>query len=230
MKSLPNITTLFLDIGGVLLTDGWNHAHRAAAAGTFGLDPGELEDRHHLAFDPYEAGRLTLDEYLDLVVFHRERTFTRDEFKGFMFGRSRACPGMAGLIRGLKDRFGLKVVVVSNEGRELNAHRIRTFKLDAWVDMFISSCFVHLRKPDPEIYRLALDVAQAPAQQVLYLENTPMFIPVAEGLGIRCLLHQDYPATRLALASLGLDGDSGPGREGVPSFHGRDRSGTGGRR
>src|SRR5208282_5350819 len=117
-----------------------------------------------------------------------------------------AHPGMIALVRGLKARHALKVVVVSNEGRELNAHRIRAFRLDAFVDVFVSSCFVRLRKPDPEIYRLALDLAQVSATDVVYIENTPMFTEVAAGLGIRSLLHTDQPTTRARLASLGLTG------------------------
>jgi putative hydrolase of the HAD superfamily len=111
---------------------------------------------------------------------------------------------MIALISQLKVRNGLKITVVSNESREVNAHRIQKFKLDGFVDSFISSCFVHMRKPDADIFRLALDVAQAPARQVVYLENTPMFVEVAEGLGIRSILHTDYKSTCLKLASVGL--------------------------
>jgi len=207
MKSSTRITALFVDIGGVLLSDGWNHESRMEAAATFDLDAQELENRHHQAFDTYESGRLSLEAYLEQVVFHQQRAFTRDPFMRFMFGRSRPIPGMIELIRGLKAKYALKVVAVSNEGRELNAHRIRTFKLDEFVDAFISSCFVHLRKPDPEIFRLALDIAQVPAPHVLYLENTPMFITIAQGLGIRSLRHTDYDSTCRNLASVGLNLD-----------------------
>jgi putative hydrolase of the HAD superfamily len=105
----------------------------------------------------------------------------------------------------LKARYGLKIAVVSNEARELNAYRIRKFKLDGLVDSFISSCFVHVRKPDADIFRLALDIAQAPARQVVYIENTPMFVQIAEGLGIRSILHTDYRSTCAKLASLGFE-------------------------
>jgi putative hydrolase of the HAD superfamily len=98
----------------------------------------------------------------------------------------------------------VKLVVVSNEGRELNAHRIREYKLDRFVDSFISSCFVHVRKPDADIFRLALDIAQTPAQKVLYIEDTPMFVQIAQGLGIRSILHTDYRSTCAKLASIGL--------------------------
>ena len=120
---------------------------------------------------------------------------------------------MIELIRKLKAKYGLKITVVSNEARELNAYRIRKFKLDGFVDAFVSSCFVHVRKPDADIFRLALDIAQVPARQVVYIENTPMFVQVAEGLGIQSILHTDYRSTCAKLASLGLQPDVGDTHE-----------------
>jgi putative hydrolase of the HAD superfamily len=204
MKRSSEITTLFWDIGGVLLTNGWDHHARKRAATHFELELAEMEDRHHLTFDTYEEGKLTLEEYLDRVVFYEKRSFTRAQFRRFMFAQSKPYPKMIDLVAQLKLRHGLKIVVVSNEARELNSHRIRTFKLDRFVDCFVSSCFVHLRKPDADIFRLALDIAQVPARKVLYIENTPMFVQVAEGLGIRSILHTDYRSTRAKLSALGL--------------------------
>lgn len=105
----------------------------------------------------------------------------------------------------VKSRFNLKIVVVSNEAREINEFRIKKFKLDIFVDCFISSCYVHIRKPDADIFRLALDVVHTPAHEVLYIENTPMFVKIAEGLGIRSILHADYRSTLDKLVSLGLN-------------------------
>lgn len=118
-------------------------------------------------------------------------------------------PTMIELIAQLKVRHGLKIAVVSNEARELNSYRIRKFKLDGFVDSFISSCFVHVRKPDADIFRLALDIAQAPAAKAVYIENTPMLVQIAEGLGIRSILHSDYRSTCAKLASFGLQNDAG---------------------
>jgi len=198
------ITCVFLDIGGVLLTNGWDRQARARVAANFNLDLTEMEDRHHLTFDTYEEGKITLEEYLSRTVFYEQRPFTQAQFRRFMFAQSKPYPEMIRLFAQLKVQYGLKIVVVSNEGRELNAHRVRTFKLEGFVDSFISSCFVHLRKPDEDIFRLALDVAQVPASQVIYIENTPMFVQVAEGLGVRSILHADYGSTCAKLASLGL--------------------------
>jgi putative hydrolase of the HAD superfamily len=205
MKPATGITCLFVDIGGVLLTDGWTHDGRKRAAAHFNLDLAEMEERHHLTFDTYEEGKLTLHEYLGRVVFHETRPFTRAQFRTFMFAQSAPHPEMIDLVTQLKSRHHLKVAVVSNEGRELNAYRINEFGLDKFVDFYISSCFVHVRKPDADIFRLALDIAQEPADQVVYLENTPMFVQVAEGLGIKSILHMDYTSTRAQLDSFGLD-------------------------
>ena len=207
MKKPVPITTLFVDIGGVLLTDGWQHESRKRAAEAFHLDLREMEDRHHLTFDTYEEGKLTLEEYLGRVVFYKKRPFTQAQFRRFMFAQSKPYPEMIELVRLLKTRHRLQIIVVSNEARELNAYRIQKFKLDRFVDAFVSSCFVHLRKPDADIFRLALDIAQAPVRQVLYIENTPMFVQIAEGLGIRSILHTDYRSTWAKLAPLGLRND-----------------------
>ena len=203
-KNIP-ITTLFLDVGGVLLTNGWDHHARRRSAKHFKLDWAEMQERHELNFETQEEDKITFQEYLGRVVFWQKRPFTRAEFRQFMFAQSKPFTEMIELVRNLKAKYRLKIIVVSNEAREVNAYRIRQFKLNGFVDAFISSCFVHLRKPDADIFRLALDITQTPARQVVYIENTPMFVQIAEGLGIRSIRHKDYQTTRATLASLGLE-------------------------
>ena len=205
MKGSDDVTTtLFVDIGGVLLSDGWGHKSRFLAAKTFDLNFKEMEIRHNQNFDTYELGKLDLEEYLKRVVFYEGRRFSFNAFKKFMFSQSKPYPQMISLISKLKAKYGLKIVVVSNEARELNEYRIRTFKLDMFVDSFISSCYVHLRKPDEDIFSLALDTSQVSLKQIIYIENTFMFVKVAENLGIRSIYHTDYKSTRAKLASFGL--------------------------
>lgn len=201
---MVQITTLFLDIGGVLLTNGWDLDMRKQAAEKFGLDYRDMNALHEKAFPALEKGRMTLDDYLDRVVFTRERGFSPGEFREFMFSRSRPYPKMIGLFRDVKARHGLTVAALSNEGRELTEYRVRTFNLGTLFDFFISSCFVHLRKPDARIYRLALDLAQVPAEQAAYIEDRPGSVAVARAFGIRAIHHVDYPTTRASLESLGL--------------------------
>lgn len=209
MKKDTQINCLFVDIGGVLLTDGWNTNARKLAAAKFDLDFAETEDRHHIVFAVYEEGKLSLDEYLDRTVFFEERPFTRDQFREFMFAQSEADAEMIGLVRALKGKYGLKTIVVSNEARELNAYRIKKFNLDEFVDAFVSSCFVCMRKPDERIFHLALDLAQVLPEQIVYIENTAMFVDIAEGMGINGIRHTDHESTRIRLEAFGLSNERG---------------------
>jgi putative hydrolase of the HAD superfamily len=204
MKKHFPVTTLFVDIGGVLLTNGWDHLARKRAAKHFKLNWAEMDERHRLVFETHEEGKLSFEEYLGWVVFYEKRTFTRNQFRDFIFAQSKPFPKMLDLVAQLKVQCGLKIVVISNESRAVNAYRIRTFKLDRLVDTFISSCFVQMRKPDIEIFRLALDLAQTAPEQAVFLDNTPMFVQIAEGLGMRSILHVDYESTGAKLAALGL--------------------------
>lgn len=204
MNPDTHITTLFLDIGGVVLSNGWDRLSRRRAAETFNVDFNEMDERHHLTFSIYEEGKLSLFEYVSRVIFHRERSFTREEFSEFMFSRSQAFPDMIKLLRDLKEQYHLKLVAVSNEGRELTVHRINKFELASFIDYFVSSCFVHYRKPDTDIYRIALDMAQARPSEVVYIDDRALFVEIADHLGIRGICHTGFESTKRALESFGL--------------------------
>ena len=208
MKKAFPITTLFVDVGEVLLTNGWDHLARRRAAKYFKLDWTEMEKRHRLVFETHEEGKMTFEEYLGWVVFYQKRPFTRTQFQRFWFEQSKPYPKMIDLVTEIKAKHGLRIVVVSNESRAVNAYRIRKFKLDRLVDTFVSSCFVGMRKPDSGIFSLALDLAQATPPEVIFIDNTPMFVEVAEALGIRGIVHADYTSTCAKLASFGLQADS----------------------
>jgi putative hydrolase of the HAD superfamily len=199
-----SITTLFLDIGGVILTNGWDHLSREKAAKTFKFNFAEMEERHKLIFDSYESGNITLNEYLRQVIFYQKRSFTPKQFREFMFTQSQPFPEMIELIRRLKSQYHLKIVVLSNEAYELNAYRIKTFKLHQFVDFFISSCYVHLRKPDPDMYRMALNISQTSRRQIIYIEDRPLYITFAQNLGIKGIVHTGVESTRKQLAQAGL--------------------------
>ena len=207
MKKATGITCVFLDIGGVLLTDGWDHLARRRAAKKFKLEWAEMESRHQLMFEIFEESRITLEEYLSMVVFHQKRSFTRNQFRSYMFAQSKPFPEMIELVTKLKLNLRLKIAIVSNEARELNAYRIDKFGLDRLVDCFISSCFVHIRKPNADIFRMALVIAQVKPAQAVFIDNTPMFVQIAEGLGIRGILHTDCKSTQSKLSYLGLNAE-----------------------
>jgi putative hydrolase of the HAD superfamily len=197
-------THLFTDIGGVLLTNGWDRSMRKEAARVFDFDYDEMNERHRLTFDIYEQGKLSMAEYLDRTLFYEPRVFTREAFRDYMFSQSKLLPGMLDFVAGVKERHRLKVVAVSNEGRELTTHRVRRFELSRVVDFFICSCFIHYRKPDADVWRIALDISLAETDNVVYIDDRALFVEVARGLGIKGIVHNDLETTKEALAAMGL--------------------------
>ena len=195
MNNIP-YTTLFLDVGGVLLTNGWDHHLRERAAQKFNLDYAEMNARHALTFDTYEIGKITLDEYLQRIIFYQPRPFSKDEFKDYMFAQPQAFPEMIAFVRELKSRYFFKVVVVSNEGRELMLKRIERFQLKEFVDFFVCSCFVQLRKPDEEIYRIALDLSQVRPEEVIYIDDRPLLAEIGRSMGMQAIQHLSVEQTR----------------------------------
>jgi putative hydrolase of the HAD superfamily len=200
------IEALFLDVGGVLGTNGWGRDGRARAAAQFGLDEVEGNERHRMVFDAYETGKVSLSDYLQATVFYKPRNFSEAEFVQFMLDCSQPWPHMLDFIAELKQKHKLHVVLVSNEGRELAEHRVRAFKLKELADALLFSAFVQLRKPDPQFYKLALDIIQVPAERVLTVDDRPLFVETARRLGTQGLVPQpgDMAATRAAFASFGL--------------------------
>ena len=204
MTHTEKITTLFLDIGGVLLTNGWDRQARLNAIKQFNLDSEEVNERHHLTFDTYEVGKISLTEYLTRVVFYEKRKFTIDDFTTFMFSQSKPLPDMIEYIRELKRKYNLKVTAVSNEGRELTEYRIKEFRLNEIFDAFVASSFVHFRKPDVDIYKIALDVSQVSPEKVIYLDDRHMFVEVAASIGIHGIHHVGFIKTKNELNNYGL--------------------------
>jgi len=190
------IKTLFLDIGGVLLTDGWGHESHLRAVKKFGLDREDMEYRHQLVFDTYELGKMTLDEYLNFVVFYQQRTFSKDDFKTFMFEQSQALNENIDFFKALKQQYNLKVIAVSNEGRELNEYRIKQFRLDDLFDAYISSCYVHLHKPDKDMLRMACDISHTPPENALYIDDNGILIDVAVSFGVHVLHFQGLDTSK----------------------------------
>lgn len=198
------IKTLFLDMGGVILTNGWGRKSRELAAEKFGLDFIDMNERHRMAFDSYETGKMSLHDYLQLTVFYTEQSFTPEVFMEFMYQQSQPLQEMLDYVKQLKAWNNLQVVSLNNEGKELNDYRIRTFKLDQLFDAFVSSAFVHLRKPDKDIYQLALDVAYVKPEEAIYIDDRLMFVNVARSLGINSIQHQTVEQTKQELARFGL--------------------------
>jgi putative hydrolase of the HAD superfamily len=204
MKLTSPVKALFLDIGGVLLTNGWDHHSRQRAVEHFGLDFDEFNERHQAIFDTYESGKMTIEEYLELAVFYQPRHFTMNEFRDFILGESRPCPDMIELIRTIKHDYGLRTIAVNNEPKEINEYRIRQYGLESFIDVFASSCYVQTRKPDKEIYRFALNLAQAKPEEIIYIDDRLVLIQAAHNLGLNTIHHTSVANTRKALSGFGL--------------------------
>jgi putative hydrolase of the HAD superfamily len=196
------LKVLFFDIGGVLLTNGWGRDSRKLAAEEFGLDYDEVNEIHNFIFNVYEIGSIDLDEYLDTVIFNHPRDFTREDFKEFMFSRSKELPDTLAWLKQWKKDCGFRIISINNEGKELNDYRVKKFKLHEVFDAFVSSCEVNMRKPDPGIFKLAMGIAQALPQQCVYFDDRIMFANAAQKLGIRSYQHTSFESTRKILEEL----------------------------
>jgi len=197
------LKVLFLDVGGVLLSNGWGHASREAAAREFNINYEEFSRLHEFIFSVYEIGNLNLEEYLDTAVFNQPRDFTREDFKSFMFAQSVELPGMLEWIVDWKNSgCGFRIISINNEPKELNDYRIKKFKLHRCFDAFISSCEVGMRKPDPRIFKLAMGVALAAPRQCYYFDDRPMLVQAAGRLGINAFHHQDFESSKAIIEKL----------------------------
>jgi putative hydrolase of the HAD superfamily len=201
---MGRIKAVLTDIGGVLLTNSWDRESRRQAAERFGLDHQKMDERHHLTFDIYEQGKLSLDRYLERVVFFRKRSFSAEDFKAFMREQSKPHENMLRAMRRLATDNPVRMAGITNDTRELVEYRTRKFELNDFLEFIVASCFVHLRKPDDDIFRIALDLAQVDPGEAVYIDDRPMFTEVAGDLGLHGIHHRSATDTLKALESLGL--------------------------
>lgn len=195
---------LFTDVGGVIATNGWDTELRGRMVTHFGLDHAAVNSRHRLMFDSYERGHLTLDQYLKWTVFYEPRHFAIEDVKRWMFEQGKLLPGTYDLFHRVKARHALKIALVSNEGAELTEDRVRRFRLGELADYMVFSCVVKLRKPDPEIWELALSLVQVKASECIYIDDRPIFAKFAAELGFVSHHHTCAEQTARFLAGHGL--------------------------
>lgn len=201
---MPEITTLFWDVGGVILSNGWDRSAREQAARQFGLDGEDFQDQHELANPAFEMGQITLDEYLRRTIFYRSRSFTVAQFKEFIFAQSRACPDSRAILDELARSGRYFLATINNEGLELNAYRIQQFDLRRDFSAFFSSCFVGARKPEEAIYRIALQVTQRAPEECVFIDDRPLNLECARLLGMRTIHYQGAAQLRGELAGNGV--------------------------
>ena len=201
---MAEVTTLFWDLGGVILTNGWDRAARRQAAEYFRLDWDEFEDRHELVLNAFETGELSLSDYLQRTVFYRERPFTRADFRKFMFGCSQPYPESLELLGELAARKTFFMAALNNESAEINEYRIRTFHLRTYFEAFFSSCYLGVRKPDAGIYQRALSITQREPSECIFIDDRGLNLECAKELGMRTIHFRDANQLREALAEYGV--------------------------
>ena len=201
---MAEITTLFSDVGGVLLTNGWDRNSRRKAIEHFQLDGEEFEDRHELVASAFDKGQLGLEEYLQRTVFYRQREFTPQQFKDFMLAQSAACPDSLAVMDRLARSRKYLLATLNNESLELNRYRIEHFGLRKYFTVFFSSCFLGVKKPDEAIYRLALQMTQRAPEECVFVDDRPLNLECARALGIRTILFQNAGQLEHELSALGM--------------------------
>ena len=202
---MPKITALFWDIGGVILTNGWDRESRKEAAETFHLDWEEFQDRHDLSFPAFDSGLITLNEYLDRTLFYRSRPFSREEFTAFMFAQSKEYPETRAILDQVTNTQEYFVGAINNEPLELNQYRIEAFDLRRNFLVFFSSCYLHSRKPEETIFRIALEVTQHPPEQCLFIDDRPLNLESPRKLGMNTILQKNAEQLRADLGKYGVE-------------------------
>ena len=202
---MTTIRALFWDVGGVLLTNAWDHTQRSQALKHFQLEEEEFRDRHEMVVSSFERGKITLDEYLDRTVFYRPRPFPREAFRDFMFSLSQPYPEVLQFAQGLGDSGRYFMGTINNESRELNYDRLDKFALRKIFRLFVSSCFVGLRKPESGIYHLALEITQIPAQECCFIDDRALNLECAAKLGMHTIEMDGLPQLRAGLKKLGVE-------------------------
>jgi putative hydrolase of the HAD superfamily len=196
---------VLFDVGGVLLTNGWDRRERAAAMERFHLDFADFETRHPVPYDAWERGAISIGTYLDETVFYEPRSFSRDEFFAFMLTQSNPQPdGALQILEELSASNKCVLGALNNEARETNAYRFEHFGLRSYLRVALSSCYLGLRKPEPAIYRCVLDILGGPAERILFIDDRPENVAGAEAAGIKAIRFEGADALRRELESLGV--------------------------
>ena len=201
---MSSIQTIFWDLGGVLLTNAWDHTERSEALAKFKIDPTKFNSLHQKVVAAFENGEISLDEYLDRVVFTGPTSFSRDEFKRYMFSLSKPFSDRIQLARNLARSGKYFMGTINNESRELDLYRIETFGLKDVFSLFVSSCFVGLRKPEERIYRCALDLAQKAPEECCFIDDREENLAIPAKMGMRVIQAKTTAQIQTDLQEMGV--------------------------
>ncbi len=196
---------ILFDVGGVLLTNGWDHCERAIVLDQFRLDRAEFEARHSGPNDAWERDLITAKEYLDETVFYEPRDFSHREFLDEIFAQSKLLPdGGSGILQELAASHKCMLGVLNNEAREPNEYRFKTFGIRDHLKVAFSSCYLGLRKPGSAIYLRALDILGTPPQRVLFIDDRAENAAAAETVGMRAIRFEGAAELMGQLGELGV--------------------------
>lgn len=196
---------VLFDVGGVLLTNGWDHRERAAAAEHFRIDLPSLEAHHVAVVDAWERGQIDRDAYLEAAVFYEPRPFSREDFFAFILSQSQVLPdGALGILDQLATSNHCMVGALNNEARETNEYRFKQFGLRRFFKLALSSCFVGQRKPELAMYRCAVDILGVPAERILFIDDRQENANGAAAAGMKAIVFQGEAALRQELERLGV--------------------------
>ena len=201
---MADAPTLFFDLGGVLLTNGWDTGARRRASETFGLDFPEFQTRHEMLKTAFETGRLSLSHYVRKAVFHRERSFDMKDFQEFMFAQSAVLGDTLDFVRALARTGRYKLYTLNNESRELHEHRVRQFGLDEVFRGFLASCYLGQVKPDEDIYLNALGIAATSQDHAVFIDDRALNVEPALALGLNGFHFEGLDGLRAFLRDRGV--------------------------
>ncbi len=198
------IHAIFWDVGGVLLTNAWDHTERRAALAQFALDEQEFHSRHEMVVSSFERGKISLEHYLQSTVFYRARSFSPEEFRDYIYSLSKPMTEVLAFARAVADSRKYLMGTINNESRELNVYRIEKFGLRQIFQVFVSSCFVGLRKPESGIYKLAIDLTQIDPHRCCFIDDRALNLECAASLGMVTIQMANLEQLRHELAKLGV--------------------------
>ncbi|HEY8164671.1 MAG TPA: HAD family phosphatase [Gemmatimonadaceae bacterium] len=198
------INHVFFDIGGVLGTNGWDREQRAQAVEHFGLDARDFQFRHEETVGALEEGRLSLEEYLDITVFHSSRAFSRDDFVRFICAQSKPYPDTIRIARALCDSGLYWMYTLNNECDALNRYRIDTFGIREVFDAFLSSCWLGVRKPMSKFYDHALGISQCIPEVSVFIDDREQNLGPARRLGMNTIMYESADQLQADLTKLGV--------------------------
>jgi HAD superfamily hydrolase (TIGR01509 family) len=198
-----SIRTLFWDIGGVVLTNGWDIDQRTKVLSRLGVDLEAYEEVHERANYYWERGLITAKEFFAQTVLNPnpKLDLTFDIVWKQVCAQSKVLhPECLDILAELKRQGRYRLATLNNESRELNGHRLDAFKLRSLFDYFICSGYVHEMKPLPGVYRSAIDISGFEARTALFIDDKEENCESAKVLGMQTIWFKNPEQLCTALA------------------------------